>query len=163
MMGDDMGTLHLDLFMNGSWTQDIIPAFVDDQGSAWNQEVVDLGAYVGNVITLRWRGTTGNDYSGDMAIDAINMFNTADISDMEADKNFRIYPNPSEGIFNFNYTGGEDISVTIVDATGAQVYTTGLNAKTKTGKIDLSKYANGIYIMTLTSEATTYSRKIIKR
>lgn len=163
MMGDDMGELHLDININGTWNLDIIPAFVDDQGNAWNQEVVDLGAYVGNTVTLRWRGTTGNGYSSDMAIDAINMFNTADLSDMEPGLDFRIYPNPSDGLFNYNYSGDEEMNVTIVDASGAQVYSSALNINSKTGVIDLSEYANGIYIMTLTSEATTYSRKIVKR
>lgn len=163
MMGDDMGSLHLDIFVNGSWTQDIIPAFVNDQGNNWNQEVVDLGAYVGNTVTLRWRGTTGNGYSSDIAIDAINMFNTANLSDLNSDLNFKIFPNPSEGIFNFNYSGSDDLNITIVDASGSQVYSTGLNAETKSGNIDLSDYANGIYIMTATSEAVTFSRKIVKR
>ena len=163
MMGDDMGSLHLDIFSNGSWTQDVIPPFNGDQGTDWNQEVVDLGSYVGNVITLRWRGTTGNDYSSDIAIDAIDMFNTADINDLSDEGSFKIFPNPSEGIFNFNYSGTEDLTITIVDASGAQVLTTGLNAETKTGKIDLSDYANGIYILTMTSEGSTQSRKIVKR
>lgn len=162
MMGDDMGDLHLDLYMNGSWIQDIIPPFIDDQGTNWNQVVVDLGAYVGNTVTLRWRGTTGNGYSSDIALDAINMFNTADITDLNGTE-FKIFPNPSEGIFNFNYTGKEDLSISIVDASGAQVFMTNLNAETKSGEIDLTDYANGIYIMTMTSEATTYSRKIVKR
>ncbi len=42
-------------------------------GNVWNQATVSLTSYAGSVIQLQFKGTTGNGWSSDMAIDNINI------------------------------------------------------------------------------------------
>ena len=56
MTGQDMGDLHLDIFMNGVWTDDIITPIIGDQGTSCNQQTVALTSYLGNVVNFRFRG-----------------------------------------------------------------------------------------------------------
>jgi len=74
MFGANMGELHVDIFANDVWTNDIIPALVGDQGNLWQQATIDLTPFAGQIINIRFRGITGNDYMSDMAIDDINVY-----------------------------------------------------------------------------------------
>lgn len=73
MYGARMGNLHVDLYHNGNWTNNIIPATIGNQGNLWITKNVDLSPYAGNVIRLRFRGVTGAGYETDMAIDNIQL------------------------------------------------------------------------------------------
>ncbi|MDN5205714.1 GEVED domain-containing protein [Fulvivirgaceae bacterium BMA10] len=72
MNGTGMGTLNLDVTTNGSswttlWTRS------GGQGNSWIEENIDLAAYAGQIIKLRFHGTTGSSWSSDMAIDDIEV------------------------------------------------------------------------------------------
>ena len=71
MFGTNMGSLHLDVFVDGVWQEDVIPVLSGDLGNSWNTATVDLVSYIGKTIKIRFRGITGNGFSSDMAIDAI--------------------------------------------------------------------------------------------
>lgn len=73
MNGDDIGELHVDLLVDGEWHNDIVPAVSGDQGTAWLNAKTSLVPWIGKVVTLRIRGTTGGDYQADMAIDDISI------------------------------------------------------------------------------------------
>ncbi|MEL6989717.1 MAG: fibronectin type III domain-containing protein, partial [Bacteroidota bacterium] len=62
----------------GNWTQ--IWSQSSNQGAAWQSESVDLSAYTGGTVRLRFRGTSGSSWQGDIAIDDIEVEggNTAD-------------------------------------------------------------------------------------
>ena len=71
MFGGNMGSLHLDINVGGTWTLDITPAIMGDQGNSWQIRTVSLAAYTGQIIKLRLRGVTGNGFESDIAIDDI--------------------------------------------------------------------------------------------
>ncbi|HNR20875.1 MAG TPA: S8 family serine peptidase, partial [Bacteroidia bacterium] len=77
MYGADMGELHVDLFANGTWVNDIIPAISGDQGNQWLQANTNLTAYVGGKVNIRFRGETGPNFTSDIAIDDINVYETS--------------------------------------------------------------------------------------
>ena len=71
MYGSDMGTLNVDVSTdNGTtyptnlWSQS--GQVQTTSGSAWNTVNLDLSAYIGQTIKLRFHGTTGNNYRSDM-------------------------------------------------------------------------------------------------
>ncbi len=72
MYGDatKMGSLTLEISTdNGqSWTS--VWSKSGNQGNAWYSANVDLSAYAGQVIRLRFNGLTGSTWKGDMAVDA---------------------------------------------------------------------------------------------
>lgn len=71
MYGANMGELHLDVFYNGQWIEDVIPAKSGDMGNQWLTEIVNLSPFNNSVINLRFRGVTGAGYLSDMAIDDV--------------------------------------------------------------------------------------------
>lgn len=78
MYGADMGSLHIDILSQGTWTNDVMTPITGDHGNSWLQEDVDLTPWIGEIITVRFRGITGADYQSDIAIDDINVIeNTA--------------------------------------------------------------------------------------
>ncbi len=81
MYGSRMGSLHVDISTNGGlsfpttlWSQ--VGWTHTSSGQAWNSVNIDLTSYVGQTVTLRFRGITGNDYRSDMAIDDISLTTT---------------------------------------------------------------------------------------
>jgi PKD repeat protein len=52
---------------------DVMPPMTGSQGNNWIQRFVNLQPYTGNLVNIRFRGTTGNGWSSDMALDDINI------------------------------------------------------------------------------------------
>ena len=69
MSGGAMGELHLDIFTNGDWQNDVLPAVSGNQGANWLVSTVDLTAYAGSTVKLRFRGITGGGFESDIALD----------------------------------------------------------------------------------------------
>ncbi|MCD4735441.1 MAG: hypothetical protein K8R53_05325 [Bacteroidales bacterium] len=76
MYGADMGELHLDIYANGIWTNDVMTPLIGDQGNNWYLRSVDLTAYVNSLVKLRFRGITGSSFTSDMAIDDFTITGT---------------------------------------------------------------------------------------
>jgi PKD repeat protein len=85
MYGSSIGELHIDVLSNGQWVEDVIPATVGPQGNAWLQDSVDLSAFVGETIVVRFRATTGNGFTGDLALDDIQL-STLPSADFASDR-----------------------------------------------------------------------------
>ena len=75
MYGGDMGTMHIDVSSDdgATWTTDVIPSLTDDL-DLWQMQSVDLSAYVGDTILVRFRAQTGPSFESDMAIDDVNFY-----------------------------------------------------------------------------------------
>lgn len=72
MEGPDMGDLYVDIYGNDTWIYGVAQ-ISGDQGHEWVNLNVNLAPYLGDTITLRIRGVTGNGYASDMALDAIDI------------------------------------------------------------------------------------------
>lgn len=77
MSGASMGELHIDIYSQGSWTNDVIPAFTGNQGTQWLQAVVNLVPWTGDIVNIRFRGKTGNSFTSDLALDDINILESS--------------------------------------------------------------------------------------
>lgn len=73
MFGAAMGELHVDVLSGGNWINDVMPPISGDKGNFWFQSVIDLTAYNGQIITVRFRAFTGAASSSDLALDDINI------------------------------------------------------------------------------------------
>ena len=77
MVGTDMGTLYAEVAAGcgTSWTTEfsLSGSQQASQSDPYLQANIDLSAYVGTSIRLRLRGVTGSNYSGDMAVDDVQV------------------------------------------------------------------------------------------
>lgn len=73
MYGSSMGTLTLEASSNNgaSWTS--LWSQSGNKGNSWLTASVDLAAYLGGSVQLRFNGVSGSSYTGDMAIDDISL------------------------------------------------------------------------------------------
>lgn len=75
MYGAGMGTLNVDVYSDGTWTDGVWSLSGEQQtssGEAYRLATVDLSAYTG-LITIRLRAVAAGGYAGDMAIDEITI------------------------------------------------------------------------------------------
>ncbi len=72
MFGNDVGSLTLQASTDGNnWTN--LWTDSGNKGNQWNAISVNLNAYIGGDVSLRFVGTTGNGWSSDIAIDNIKV------------------------------------------------------------------------------------------
>ncbi len=81
MYGGDVGSLHLDVWQNGTWNEDIW-TLSGAQGNQWLEAQVDLSAWAGHV-ELRFRAFSGpssqNGWGSDIALDDILIDGTSGV------------------------------------------------------------------------------------
>ncbi|WP_054852229.1 immunoglobulin-like domain-containing protein [Olleya sp. ITB9] len=70
-----MGSLSLAISTNNGSSWSTVWSQSGNQGNAWLDGSVDLSSYSGDSIQLRFDGTTGTTWQGDMAVDAISLTN----------------------------------------------------------------------------------------
>ncbi|MEM5563461.1 immunoglobulin-like domain-containing protein [Psychroserpens sp. AS72] len=117
-----MGSLALELSDNNgaSWTS--VWSKSGNQGNSWLSASVDLGAYVGSSIQLRFNGITGTTWQGDMAVDGVNL--TAGVGSGGCS-------NVSLSITFDNYP--EETAWSVIDASGTTVASGGTYASQADG------------------------------
>jgi len=71
MAGDSMGSLYLEMSTDDGETWEVAFERSGHQGYEWLLAVLDLSAYAGQTIKLRFRGVTADGYESDMAVDDI--------------------------------------------------------------------------------------------
>lgn len=80
MFGVAMGQLSVDVRVDGIWDLDVWSVSGQQHASSsdpWTLASVDLSAYAGESVTLRFRGVTGSSFESDIAIDAIELTGVA--------------------------------------------------------------------------------------
>ncbi|GEM_PF-3817442 len=120
MLGSAVGTLKLQVSSDGggSWTD--LWSATGDQGSNWNSASADLSAYAGSTIQLRFDGTTGSSYQGDMCIDKMALEAGINCSSAEA----MPYAESFEtGLGIWSQAGGDDMDWTRKTGTTSSVNT----------------------------------------
>jgi photosystem II stability/assembly factor-like uncharacterized protein len=75
-----------------------------------------------------------------------------------------IYPNPSEGIFNIQYSSEFKAvqSIEVFDMLGNKVYSRNTTSSSRKDMIDLSKQPAGVYLLTLMIDGQKIEKKIVK-
>lgn len=82
MYGQDILGLHVDIFHNGVWVNDIYTINGPQQSSnaaSWLQASTSMASYAGSTIKVRFRVIRGASYNGDVAIDDFAIGNTTNV------------------------------------------------------------------------------------
>lgn len=109
--GEDMGNLSVDVIQDSTWsTLWFRSGEVDDQ---WHTVKVDLSAYTGDTVQLRFKGVTGSGEHSDLAIDGISV-STNDFACSQAITSFP-YREDFESQSQCSTTPGEACNLTVQD------------------------------------------------
>ncbi|MDH7447689.1 M14 family zinc carboxypeptidase [Aquimarina sp. 2201CG14-23] len=76
MNGTNMGSLEVLISTDDGASYNAVWNRNGSQGNQWNQASVDLSLYAGSVIKIQFRGTTGNGFRSDIAIDNLKIIST---------------------------------------------------------------------------------------
>ncbi|PHR73283.1 MAG: hypothetical protein COA67_03730, partial [Lutibacter sp.] len=91
----DMGTINLELSNDNGVTWTSIWNKTGNQGNSWQTANLNLSAYVGSSVQLRFNRITGGTWQADIAIDDISLIDST-----------IVIPSCSGGITSFPYTEG---------------------------------------------------------
>lgn len=138
-----------------------------DCSNSYIDSVVTANAYyVWQGDTLYNSGTYVDTLSNANGCDSINTFKlTFDVTTSAPtpllDRSVSIYPNPTTGILNIgvNNPNVEIKNIRIVSILGNEVYNS--SAATANTKIDLSNFPKGFYLIQLTSQQESITRRVI--
>ena len=167
--GKDIGRLQVDLLSGTTIHKDIMMPIIGEQGNVWQEGYVDLSAYSGQKIALRFRGYTAIGQKGDLAIDDLAITDIEGISHAfgKNPPNLHLYPNPGTGYYFLSVAdiAGNPVEINITDMFGKVIYNRALEnpGKAFNYQIDISNVANGIYLLTLLDGDTLYRVKLSKR
>lgn len=124
----------------------------NDPSGTWNLVFVDF--FTGDTGTV-------NEWS----IELCTTTTTVILSNEEFElDNFSLYPNPSKGEFSlsFNSTSGENIDLNVYDISGRLIHTKNYNAtSTFNENISLKNVSTGMYLITVTDQEKTVTKKLI--
>ncbi|TYA60135.1 T9SS sorting signal type C domain-containing protein [Formosa maritima] len=160
MLGENMGSLHLDAFVDGIWQEDIITAISGEQGNQWLIATADLTPYNGKTIKLRFRGITGSGFESDIALDDIQLISDplSIIENQESTNGITIQGNEYIEV----HSKKESIkSIVVYDILGRQLFEED-NINNNTFNIKSIKKSNAILIMKITlNNNSIENRKIL--
>ena len=166
-------------------TGDLVGAFVGDEcrGFATVMEYEDdfyalfnIQTEIAETVTFKvWQANTGITFENEQVPYTIetepgedlgsfdnplpvNVILTVDIE--QNSNNIEIYPNPTSGIINFDFSNINIDKILITDVTG-KIIIEKINFQ-QSETINLSSYANGIYFIKLDNQNNIYIQKIIK-
>lgn len=155
MYGSSIGELHVDVLSNGQWVEDVIPEVSGNQGNMWTQEVVNLAAFAGETIVIRFRATTGNGFSGDLALDDIQI-TTLPLSDFVSNRQ-DVCPNDvvqfTDSSFHVSSRQWQFLPNTIT-------YSGGTSATSKDPRVLFTQ--PGLYTVTLVNNNTAGSDTLVR-
>ena len=173
----NMGKLYLEGSIDGGTTWTYIWAKGGNQGNSWHYAYINLDAFAGNVLILRFRGITGNTWQGDMAVDNF-AFNAAtfagiagipDETELNTDQDktqidnnnpndVSIYPNPVLDRLNVEFTNESLSDFRIINMVGQTM----LNGKVSEKGIDVSNLEKGPYMIELSNSESRLVKRFVK-
>ncbi|MBT7300437.1 MAG: hypothetical protein HN849_13030, partial [Victivallales bacterium] len=166
MYGAAMGTL--ELYSNDGTLLNRL-TLSGDKGNAWQQASVNLNSLAGkSSVILEFRGTTGTNFTSDMAIDSIEITGTADatpptVTDRDPAPGATIISGP----FNVDVTFSEAVQgvdasdlVLSGSAAGAATVGTPTNPSGNTWRFPISGVSNGALDISLAPDANDIADEV---
>ncbi|MDT8346523.1 MAG: fibronectin type III domain-containing protein [Flavobacteriaceae bacterium] len=165
MYGADMGTLRVDVRNVTAGTPFDLNVFSisgqqQTSGAApWTEVEIDLAAYAGDEIQVRFRGERGTGFTSDMAIDNFilgeSTLSTIDVTE----RGFSFYPNPVKDVLNID--SFELVNdVTVINMLGQIVVQTQPNVAQ--AQINLGNLSAGTYLVRVSTDEGTRTVRVIK-
>lgn len=104
----------------------------------------------------------GDVMSGSMQLDNIETSTTLSTRDFTVANEFEISPNPASSILNIKLPNAvENTKLTIYNVLGKRVYSQSLNAMTS--NIDVSNWNAGVYLVRVSNDNITLTKRFVKQ
>ncbi len=137
-----------------------------NSGSNWRTETIDITPYVGEQILLRFINING--YSNSTFLDNINLTkeeNSLSIDENELESAISMYPNPSETevFISINTNIGNTYQIELLNNLGQSITTISKTRFSQSAqqRLDVSKYAAGLYFVKIKVDTQEVVKKII--
>jgi hypothetical protein len=162
----DMGTIDLEVSDDDGASWNSVWSQSGNKGNTWLSASVDLTAYVGGGVQLRFNRVTGSTWQADIAIDNISVTVTNNAqsvpfgtqSDALAVTSIKLYPNPVKtGMLNIEILGTTPKDYVLFNFVG-QVVGKGVF----TERLDVSQLQSGVYIIQVNTEEDKFLERFIK-
>ena len=137
------GTGSIDLFVSGG-----TPGYTYSWDNGESTEDINNLAAGNYTVTI----TDANGCSKDTTIVVPSSVGFGDVNEI----GFKVYPNPSEGLFTIEGTG--EYQVVILDARGRKIYD---SVVSETQNIDLRDIEKGFYLLNVIRDGIVYQEKLI--
>jgi hypothetical protein len=121
-------------------------------------------------VQLDYRIVDSNPYSGttyyrlkqtdnDGKYEYADMISVHNCNGLDEQISYSVYPNPSNGLVNFNSDFDEEFTIFVTDISGREVLKTYL-IKQGTNQLELSDLSSGIYLIYFTVNDKVYTHRI---
>ncbi|MGH1385170.1 S8 family serine peptidase [Kordia sp.] len=137
--------------------------WIPTAASHWRTETVNLDAYIGNNILLRFAHVNG--FGNSTYIDNIKVETTLSVGENTLERAISMYPNPAKSNVDvvINTTIGNTYEIELLNSIGQTITKTKetrFNARAQQ-KLDVSKYGTGLYFVKITVGNQTVTKKLI--
>jgi hypothetical protein len=160
MLGTAMGELHVDVLVGSYWELDVALE-EGNHGNPWRQGLVDLSDFEDEIINIRWRGITGDDFDSDMAIDDVSVYETVSVNESALGAGISVFPNPSNGSFTVNWAENKVSTVKVYSALGALVLEMPVTSERNSINLMLEDVETGIYFLELQIDGQRVNKKLV--
>ena len=163
MHGENVGSLHIDIYNNGNWTEDVLVINGEQQQNAtdlWQEQIVNLSSFE-ETVQIRFRSIAGGNGLCEIDVDDIKI-DEADVLSAETYNisDFKYFPNPV--INTVSIQSVEPINlIQIYTVLGQEVYRHNAESLSEFN-IDISTLSDGTYIVKAISDNKLYNFRIIK-
>ncbi|MEW7279066.1 choice-of-anchor B family protein [Aquimarina sp. 2201CG1-2-11] len=158
----DMGSFLVEVSANNGNTWASLWTQSTNQGNSWKTATINLAAYVGKNIQLRFNRTTGNTWQNDIAIDNVSLTTNISKNDFPKEKEeiiLNLYPNPVTGNkLNLYMRGVERHAEYEIISVLGQLVGKGNVSNT----IDISSLNTGAYFLRVESEGNLIMKRFIR-
>ncbi|MHB1277026.1 MAG: immunoglobulin-like domain-containing protein [Bacteroidia bacterium] len=116
------------------------------------------------VYSVVYRVTDGSGNISSLTTRIVNVWTPTSVEGMDLESMIEVYPNPSNGVFTVKLDEqlGSRVSIQIVDALGKGIYAAGSEAFVNgEASIDLSHVTAGVYLIQLTTEQGSVSKRVV--
>jgi len=109
-----------------------------------------------------WGGNDVNDIVATLGLDNITASTTLSTQDLNTPNGFEISPNPATSKMNVKLAEAFDnANITVYNVLGKKVYSKSITAMTST--IDVSKWNTGVYLVRISSDKQTITKRFVKQ
>jgi hypothetical protein len=138
-------------------------AWAPSSANDWRNESIDLNAFVGENILVRF--TNINDWSNSTFVDNIELQSTLSVGENSLDSAISMYPNPASSNVDviINTTVGNTYEIELLNSMGqmiSKIEETRFNARAQQ-KLDVSRYGTGLYFVKVKVGDQTVTKKLI--